>query len=437
MKRIILALALVGALIITCFTGCEFNSGNNALEGEKANAVAVFTIDVNPGIRVYVDEDNNVIVIEATNEDGETIVTELDVEGVDLETVIEQIIDKMEEKGYIRGDENSVLISIEKQDKDISEKVNQKVEESFEKHGKKASLIEQEIDKLEQEMDDEIREIAEKYGISKGKARLIQKIREEFPELSEEELAKLGINDLRMMLEDTSDDVKEDFKQIGKPIEDAYVGRELALAIALDALELSEDDVSMERVHAKFREGAMLYEVKLVAADMEHEVVINAKTGDVLKIESKEFEEFDPKAEIDEFCGKHGVDFDDVKNQVNDAFGKHDHNGDQNEHEGNHNGGHGGEGNHDGEGDSEDDDSVEDRPLTKGEILKGLMKIFEIPYEILEKTDVQLYETESGTVYSVTIELNTSDVYTFVIEAYSGTILKAELNGAEIEINLE
>ena len=51
--------------------------------------------------------------------------------------------------------------------------------------------------------------------------------------------------------------------------------------------------------------------------------------------------------------------------------------------------------------------------------------MFTISHEALEETDVQFYETESGTVYAVTIELDTSDIYTFVIEAYSGTIVKA------------
>ena len=153
-----------------------------------------------------------------------------------------------------------------------------------------------------------------------------------------------------MMLEDASDDVKGHFKEIGKAIEDAYVGRELALAIALDALELAEEDVTMERVRAKCKEGAMLYEVKLVAGNMEYEVIIDAKTGDVLKTESEEFEEFDPKAEIDEFCGKHDVNFDDIKDKINDAFDKHDH---------------------EGEGDHKGEENPESRPLTKGEILKG------------------------------------------------------------------
>ena len=72
--------------------------------------------------------------------------------------------------------------------------------------------------------------------------------------------------------------------------------------------------------------------------------------------------------------------------------------------------------------------------MTKGELLKGILAELEISEETLKKTDVKIYETESGTVYSVRIENKTGDVYQLVVEAYSGTVLKAELNGTAIEI---
>ena len=74
--------------------------------------------------------------------------------------------------------------------------------------------------------------------------------------------------------------------------------------------------------------------------------------------------------------------------------------------------------------------------MTKGELLKGILEELEISEETLKKTGVKIYETESGTVYSVKIENKTGDVYELVAEAYSGTVLKAELNGTAIEITV-
>ena len=427
MKKMLIALTLMLALLTTCLVGCGIVPDNSADNGDsdatalKANAAAVFTLDVNPGVRIYVKKDNTVIAVEATNEDGEEVVAELDLEGVDYETVVEEIIDEMDEKGYLEGDESSVLISVEKKAMDISEKVNDKINEAFEKHGKKASVIEQELDELDEELGKAIGDMAKKYNISEGKAHLIEKIREEFPELSEEELAGLKVNDLGMMLEDTSDDIKGHFKKVGKAVEDAYIGREQALESALaslEGIEITVEDITMHRVRVTRGEGKMLYEVEFVYDGMEYEIIVDAKTGEILATESKEFEEFDAKGMIDDFCNKNNINPDDIKDQIfNDIFGK-------GEGKGENKGEHGTE-------------QPEEKPLTKGELLKGILAELEILEETLKKTDVRIYETESGTVYSVKIENKTGDVYELVVEAYSGTIIMAELNGTEFEFFAE
>ena len=418
MKKLLVTLTLMLTLLATCLVGCGTVPGDG--ETLMSNAAAVFTLDVNPGVRIYVKADNTVIEVEATNEDGKEVVAEINSEGVDYETVVEEIVDKMNEKGYLDGEESSVLISIEKKAIDISEKVNQKLEKAFEKHGKKASVIEQELDKLDEKVGEEINKIAEKYNISKGKAHMIEKIREEFPELSEEELAALKVNDLGIMLEQTSNGVKEHFKKVGKAIENAYVGREQALETALASLEITVDDITMQRVHFTREEGKMLYEVEFVYDGMEYEITVDAKTGELLATESEEFVEFDAEGIIGAFCDKHKINPDEIKDRIiNDIFGK-----DKPEHEG---GGEQG-------GDAAQPD---EKPLTKGELLKGILAELEISEDTLKKTDVRIYETENGTVYTVTVEINNGDVYKLVVEAYSGTVIKSELNGAEIEISAE
>ena len=419
MKKLFVAFTLMLAMLTACLVGCGTPVSDDGIDlaAEKANAAAVFTLDVNPGVRIFVKSDNTVITVEATNEDGEAVVAELEVEGEDYEAVVEEIIDKMDEKGYLEGEESSVLISVEKKAMDISDKVNDRINKSFEKHGKKASVIEQELDKLDEEVGKAIAEMAEKYKISEGKAHLIEKIREEFPELSEEELAGLKVNDLGMMLEDTSEDVKGHFKKVGKAVEEAYVGREQALEAALaslEGLEITVKDITMQRVRVTRGEGKMLYEVEFVYDGMEYEIVLDARTGEILSTESEEFVEFDAKGMIDDFCNKNDINPDDIKNQIiNDIFGR-------------------------GEGKDEDKgeqgpEQTEEKPLTKGELLKGILDELKIAAESLKKTDVEVYETESGTVYTVTVECG-DDVFELVVEAYSGTVIQAELNGTEFDL---
>lgn len=414
MKRSLIAFILILGVLSACLVGCTMPD----IEAEKANAAAVFTLDVNPGVRIYVRADNTVIAVEATNGDGEEIVAELDIKGLDYEGVVEDIVDKMEEKGYLNGEESSVLISVEKKIMDISEKVNEKLEKAFEKHGKRASVIEQELDGLGEEASRVIGDIADKYNISEGKARLIEKIREEAPELSEEELAKLKVNELGMMLEDASDDIKEQFKKVGKPTDGEYMSREQALDTALVSLEITVDDVTMQRVRVTHGEGKLLYEVEFVYDGMEYEILIDVKTGEILSTESEEFVEFDAKGVIEDFCDKHNIDPDKIKDKIFDGvFGKGDRE-EQPEKE-------------------QDTEKPTTKPLTKGEILKAVFEEFDISGKEIKKTDVKIYETENGAVYCVTIKNAAGDLYTVAVEAYSGTVIKAELNGTEIEIPVE
>ena len=428
MKRTTIPVTLVLAMILTCFVGCEItDSTAEATAKEKANAAAVFTLDVNPGVRVYVRSDDTVIDIEATNEDGEGIVGEVEFDGLNYETVIEHIVDKMEEKGFLEGEESAVLISVEKKVRDVSEKLNEKIEKAFEKHGKKASVIEQELDVLDEELSKAIGDIAEKYKISKGKAHLIEKIREEFPELSEEELASLRVNDLGMMLEETSDDVKGHFKKIDPAVEKGYVGREQALAIAAESLEIAVEDVIMQRVFVTRDDGKMVYEVELVYGDMEYEITVDAESGAVLETESEKFKIFDPEDFIGD--GKHEpgtndenkIDLDEIKDQlINDALGKEENRDEQKTEP---------------EDEHHKDKPEEEKPLSRGEILKIALAALDISEDSLKKTDVRLHKSESGAVYSLVIETDAREVYKLVLEAYCGTVLNAELDGTVLELD--
>ena len=409
-------------MLATCLVSCGINPDTDPLSAEKANAAAVFTLDVNPGFRIFVKADNSVIAVEATNEDGEELVAELEIDGETYEAVVEEIIDVMEENGYLAGEESAILISVEKKAIEISEKVNEKINEAFEKHGKRASVIEQELDELDEKIGKEIGDMAEKYHISEGKAHLIEKIREEFPELSEEELAHLRVNDLHMMLEDTSDDIKDHFKKIDEAVKGDYITREDALDAAIASLENAEitlEGIEMPRVHADYEDGRMLYEVEFVYDGMCYEIEVDAVTGEIVSTESEEFEEFDPKEIIDDFCDKHNIKPEDFHGHFNGFFDKDEHEDDM-EHEG-----------------DRGELPPADQAMTKGELIKGILAALDISEESLKKTDVKMYETEGGVVFRVIIETDDGNVYKIVVEAFTGTVIKSEMNETEIEMSVE
>ncbi len=400
MKKRILTLVLVLALALTAFVGCDLVPPKDTPDD---SAAAIYTMDVNPGLRIFVDAEGKVITVEATNDDGEQIVNKITFEGVDFEQVTERIIDALDEAGYLEGEEGSLLLTLEKAEIEISEKLNKKIEQAYEKHGKVVSVIEQRLDKLDEKIEKEIDKIAKDHNISRGKAHLIEMLREEFPELSEEELAELNVQELRMLLEDTSDAIKDRFDKFGEIIENEYKSREQAAMLAIAALDIdltSLDGIPLIDVHATGRDGVMLYKVEVIYGGIKYELLVNAETGEILEREEKEYEKFDPEAEIDKFLKDNGLNGESIRDHFENII---------------HGAGGEGKGEH----------------LTRGELLDLVIEKLGIEDAEIISTDVDLHKGRGEFIFEVEIETQ-GGTYELVVEAFSGEFIRASLNGEPI-----
>lgn len=414
MKKTLIGLILVVALAVGMLTGCQLTLPDESDAAFKESA-AVFTLDVNPGFRVYVKADDTVLKVEATNEDGEAPLLELELVGKSYEAAVEELVDELEAEGYLEDGTGSVLISVEKKAKDISEKLNEKLNSAFEKYDKTISIIEQELTELDEKLEREIKDFADKHNISEGKANLIERIRDEFPELDPEALADMKVGDLRLLLEETSDDIKHGFKKIGDAIEGHYVGKLDALATALGSLEITEDDVTGAFVRIDCEDGKMVYEVRFVYNELVYEIEIDAESGEIIETETEEYVELDIDGIIDGFIeeleGK-------LDGKIEGALGELDDKlhgilgslGDKLEGE---LGGLGDRFENDGE------------PLTKREIIELVIAELELGETKLVRTEVRFDGREKGHVFTVIIETEENRYYV-VVEAYTGTVLKTD-----------
>lgn len=392
MKKLI-SLVLIAMLLLLCMASCGVTPDTTLT---KEDAVAVFTLDVNPGMRVYVAEDDTVIEVEATNEDGEAVLEKMDVKSLNYKEVVETIIDKLTEEGYLEAEESAVLVSVEKQVKDISDALTEKIHGAFEKHNKRASIIKQELVALDEDARHKAEDIAEKHGISEGKAHFIDKIRDEFPTLDEEELAGLNMSDLGVILDQASEDIKGHFVRVDEAPKNEYITKEAALAAALTAAEVTEDSIRMERVSISRCEGSMVYEVRFVCEDTEYKVVVDAVSAEVLKSETKEHTEIVPDEVIKDFCDKYNI----GEDKVNDHFF-----------------GYG--------------EEPKVNPLTRSKIIKVLLDALKIGKMDISEINIKLYEDESGKLYSVTITQG-EDVYEIIAEACTGTLISVQKNGEDV-----
>ena len=437
MKKTALSIVLIMVLCVTCLAGCQVPAGND--DGElDATAASIFTLDINPSVKVYLDENETVITVEGANEDGEAIVAEIDVDGETYEAAVEEILDKVVEEGYATEEETSVLVSVEKQTEEIkaelSEKLNEKINHAFEKHGKHARIIEQEIDELEESVKEELEELAERYDISKGKANVIEKIRGEFPELSEEDLAGLKMSDLSLILGETGEDVQKHFKKFEKALEDVYVGAENAIAAALadistEELTVTEADVEHLRAYISRDDGKMIYEVKFVYGGNEYEYEISAESGEILEKEIEEHEEIDIEEEIDKFLDENHDFIKDMLEDKKDEYGEmFDQWMDKND------------GYRDqikdaifGEGGKDEKKEC----IGRTDALEAVIEKFAIDADKIEKTDVKVSKNEKGALVFVEIETTDGDEYKVLVEAFTATVIKAELNGEALNVSAE
>ena len=110
-----LSLLLVGGI-------CAIALGNKPNVEPKAKAVV--SIDVNPGIELVVDDNNKVISLTGTNEDGKMILIDEEIVNKSLDEAIEIIISIEKETGFlisgrVNEGENEIKVSVSGESQEI------------------------------------------------------------------------------------------------------------------------------------------------------------------------------------------------------------------------------------------------------------------------------------------------------------------------------
>ena len=139
---------------------------------------ATIEFDVNPSIEIEVNKKEEIIKVKALNEDGNIVLNDMNLKGVELNVGVNAIIGSMLRNGYLSVDYNSILVSVKDDDVEKGEQLQQKLLKEIEEI-LKASSIEGAILTQAYNDDGEILEMANKYGISEGKAELINRILEQ------------------------------------------------------------------------------------------------------------------------------------------------------------------------------------------------------------------------------------------------------------------
>lgn len=252
-----------------------------AANGIISKPVTVISLDVNPSIELKLRGSGRVAQAKALNDDAQKLLEGMELEGTDKNTAVNAIIGSMVRAGYLNSLSNSVLVTVEGKnasgvEKEIMEIINGILAQSI--NG--GAVVGQKLTKS-----GEAALLAQRHGISEGKAQLVLEVARLNPMLVPDELAKLSINELNVLL--SAKNAQTDLSKSGQASTKAYIGAEKALEIALTHAGVQKGAVKDIEVELDFKRGIMVYEVEFKTGGMEYEHLINAITGEIIEDKQK------------------------------------------------------------------------------------------------------------------------------------------------------
>ena len=280
-----LALVLVGG-----GGGYYYYSANNAV-------ASLVSLDVNPSIQLEVNKNEKVLSATPMNDDGAEILDGMDLKGTQADVAMYAIIGSLLQHGYVDELANSILITVEDDDQARGEKLQQELTAQAD-----AALANAQVNGavLAQTLQnsEELTQKAQEYGISTGKAALIQAIVAGSNNTKTfEDLVGLSINELNLLytaqapLEgQTSGNEQNSGAANAAPIttsgsasQSAYIGLEAAKEAALKHAGVSASDATFVEAEYDYDDGRMVYEVEFHVKGTEYDYEIDAQTGAVVK----------------------------------------------------------------------------------------------------------------------------------------------------------
>ena len=131
-------------------------------------------IDLNPSIEIQTNRLNHVVSVKAANADARNLLKGYTLTSRDLETVVEDLVDRMAKQGYLKdAEKNEILITVDSSSASgkALDRVNKTISSYLEERRIGANLLEQKLT-----VSKELKALAEKYGISSGRLAVIEKL---------------------------------------------------------------------------------------------------------------------------------------------------------------------------------------------------------------------------------------------------------------------
>ncbi len=252
---------------------------------EAHDVAATVALDVNPSIEIQVNQREKVLTVDPLNEEGRIVVGSMDFSGNDLDVTVNALIGSMLRNGYLNELANSILISVDSDDPakgaELSARLKDEVNTLLKTDTFMGAVLSQTISP-----DKELQDLADKYGITEGKAQLIKQIRKNNRQHNFEDLACLSINELNVLRQSHGGNL-DNVSAIGNASEKAYIGQEKAKEIVLKYAGVTDRDIKKFEIETDYEKGVFVYEIEFCVGNMEYEFDINALTGEIVSFEKE------------------------------------------------------------------------------------------------------------------------------------------------------
>lgn len=253
----------------------------------KADLKPVSTVylEVNPQIELSLNTYDVVLEAIPKNEDGKKVLGTMELKEVQLDVALNAILGSMVKNGYLTKESNTVLISVEHENKVKADYLNSEVLNAVENGDFSFATVVQTVENT-----DELRSEAQKLNITSGKTEFIHAIKEKGAKASKEDLSELSVHELNLIYQShiKNNGTNKGTEYKGVAAESKYIGSEKAKEIALAAAKVSEKDARDFEIDLDFENGKMVYEVEFEAGGREYDYEIDAVSGDILASQREE-----------------------------------------------------------------------------------------------------------------------------------------------------
>jgi len=239
--------------------------------GNARKVDSIVSIDINPSIELTVGKNDKVLSAVALNKDAEVVLEGMDLKKVDLDIALNALIGSLLKNGYLDEVYNAINVCVENDDTQRADEISEKVKQEINNLMIQNDLI-GDVNSQTCPVDQQLKELAEKYGVSVGKLTLAQKVSENL-DISLDIAVEFTISELWALLE--AEDVE-------------LLTKDDVVKIAVEDAGIDETKMVLNHVKVKETAGVYTYDIKFTVEEKsEYKYKIDAVTGAILEFEYK------------------------------------------------------------------------------------------------------------------------------------------------------